>query len=591
MKWQIIFVNYLLVIIFTTWSYTQVLITYEIVTDYDLHTAIKPDSITLNNQPVTSSCYFNAGTYTLKICKAGYHSIEKEIKIESNPNGQPYVIKEMFVSFVRIDIIAISDTNERIEPEQMTLNNMDVTGNLFRPGIYTLDVSATGYHPVHQKVTIPAGGDVYEIFVTLPTKSRQLKFSFTYDIPPIDVTPPQVTCMQLYYPKSEKQIQDGDELRPDSYHFKAEKAGYRLFEKRCDIWPADSTMPINFSMIALPVRIQVYIIYDVPPLTNTEPNIIWVDKFGAGVAMTINNGYKMPPGTYLLNIWQSGYDFGPYREIEILPSEYPYNISFIGKAQPRRLLFNINNPDAVRTIEIKEAKPNGKSLSISDLFEPGKNFDLTIKFNKYQTFYQRIRIPPGIGPYIIDVPLSEYEDYNFCTKNKTEIIDNITYEYEFFIDATKIEAQQIDTYPNIKHTDFNIGCNYFSVQTDTNSQVLRVYAGYFYVTYLLSDLRSNRFILDENPTSPELGGGKFTNICGERLIAHLQKRLAMETSNDIPANNAVVVRIMEQIIRNHRMRLAQCDRAEKNTIIEYLENLSVTPDYHIRIQQIIEKLK
>lgn len=565
-----------------------VLVKYEVTTDHDPKTPILPDSIVLNDKIVDQKTAFYPGEYMLKISKNGYEPIEKAIEII--PSDQPQIIKETLVSIPReVELIATSDTNERVEPEVATLNSTDISGNLFRPGKYALDVQASGYYPHRSETAIPAGEGLYQIPITINVKPRKVNFQISYDVQPPDPSLPKISFALADNPRSEKEVKDGDEVKPNTYNIKSEKEAYEKLDLKKQIWPADTPMPIEIPMISKQVVIRISIVYDVEPYVEppaTEYPAVtatFIDKVTL-IGITVMDGNRIKPNSYFLDVQQPGYDFGSRTDIDIKPSEHPYQISRTAKAKPRPLLFKILDEDR-KIIEAYEIQANGKRVLPSDTFKPGDELDLVIKFNKYKTVRQRIKMPPGDGPYVTTVPVEKLQAYEFCTAKNTETIDSINYDYEFFADSQAIEKQQLEVTPS------GTSRVYFTAFADKSARALRIHAGYFFAQFPFASIKPTVPLLNTQAITPGSGSSKFTNISGERLVEHLKKRVAMGSSSNPTINNAIVVRIMEKLVREHGLKLDQCGRQEKDEIVRYLEGLAFTPVDSVSIKKIIEQLK
>jgi len=556
-----------------------VLVKYEITTDHDRKTTVQPDSITLNDKLVDQKATFYPSKYILKISKNGYESIEKEIEI--TPKDVPHIIQETLISIPReIELIVTSDTGERVDPTVATLNTTEILGNVFRPGKYSLDVQADGYDPYRNEVTIPAGEGPWQIMVTIATIPRVVQFNITYDVPPTDpAVLPRFTFAPQDNPKNEKEIKQGDSVKPNTYIVKATKEAYELFDNKKQIWPANIPITIDVEMISKQVTIRIDIVYDVePPIDYPPVTASFIDKV-TGIPFTVIDGNKIKPSSYWLDVQQPGYDFGPRTDIDIKPSEQPFRISRIGKAKNRGLLFRIVDKD-LKIIEAYEIQANGKRLLTGDTFKPGEELELVIKFVKHKTARQRIKIPPGDGPFVTPVPVEELKAYDYCTSKDEEMLDSIKYEYEFYADSQLIEKHQIEAMRSGNKV-------YYTAYADKTAKNLRIYAGYFFAQFPFASIKSTVPLLSSTAINPNAGPNSFTNISGDRLVDHLKKRVAMLP----PGNNGTIVRMMERLVREHGEKLDQCGRQEKDEVVKYLETLTFTPPEIVVIRKVIERLK
>lgn len=132
--------------------------------------------------------------------------------------------------------------------------------------------------------------------------------------------------------------------------------------------------------------------YDVPPVE---------DKFYAylsqnGKTQKILGNSKVPSGTYSVTIEKPGFYVSTAKTITIYAGE-----SFIFRetllAKPRKISFTFIYAKSCCLVKALEVMVNGTVISQKDVFQPGKEYWFTVKFEEYRTTHKSVYMPPGDG--------------------------------------------------------------------------------------------------------------------------------------------------------------------------------------------------
>jgi len=546
-----------------------VLVKYEISNDFDEKPTV-PDVITLGEKLIDQKTAFAPGKYKLTIEKLGFNKIEKELLIQ--PSDQVFVIKETLISMVReIDHFITGDypAGERIEVEVFALNGKDVRENPFKPNNnYQLEIQQQGYINLTETLSIPPGEGPFRIERVLVTKPRLVKEKITYDVPMRDGNPEnkpyKITMAPVDKPTAEKECKEGEFIKPGSYILRILKDAYEPVEVKKHIWPDEKPMVLEQQLVAKQVLLNVSIVYDIQaPLNLENYTVALIDKLTL-IPRFVPPGGKVKPGSYFLDIQRPGYTFGPKQEMEIEPSEQPYNINKKLLAKPRKISF-----DMVKDVLIpaKEILVNGKPISFNDTFSPGITIDMVIKFNDYKTVKKATVIPPGEGPFVESVSLTKLDKYEFNVRTNSMKIDGIEYNYELYADSEPIESHLIQM-------EKGVGRIYYTIRVEKEAKNLKVFCGYLFAQREIEQIR--------------LGVPMMNNIHIARLIEHL------ETKRKGERGVREVLDIMEAMLGKYDQRrmLKQCAPTEIDQLMQYIENLKTAdPNDRVRMKNLIDALE
>jgi len=546
------------------------LVKYSISNDFD-GLGVDPDVITLNDDIVDQKTPFLPGKYTLKIEKRGFHPKQYEILIE--PSDESYVITTQLESMEReIEAIITGDfpKDEPIDPEVIALGTRDVRENVFKPGKYELTIEQPGYVSLKKDIIIPPGEDRFLIEEVLATKARKIKTNISFDVPPApdDSSPIKITIAPLDQPTEEKEIKDGELLKPNSYILRIMRKAYEPIEVRKHVWPDEAPVLINEELIAKQVVVFINVAHDVPaPPGLPEYNVSIIDKVNNALSY-INHGKRVKPGDYDLSVHRPGYNFGAPKPISILPSEEPFQINASLVAMPRNISFDmIFEGRLVPAHEIVNAK-NGKRISFEDMFEAGSSIDMIIKFKKYATVKKHTTIVPGQGPLVANVPLKKLKRYDFNVRKNEMKLDDIAYKYEFYADNENVQEHLISI-------EKGVGRFYYTIWVVPEAKDLRASAGYLYTQKSFSRLR--------------LGIGSLNSISVPKLISHLNE------VSKIKRGRRGSLEVMEKMLRTFvgKRRLRQCHPNELDQLVQFIEGwrreLPGAQD-RIRLQVVTESL-
>lgn len=135
--------------------------------------------------------------------------------------------------------------------------------------------------------------------------------------------------------------------------------------------------------------------------------------------------------------------------------------------------FTIDDQVGYDKTEAHEIFINGKKISSKDLFLPGYEYDIIVKFKKYATIKRRIVVEHGKGPMVLKLALKKLKKYKFFTRKNKERLDGIKYPYEFYADGKKIEPHLV----NIKKK--GVFC-YYTIWVDRHAKKFKIVSGYMY---------------------------------------------------------------------------------------------------------------
>ncbi len=545
-----------------------VVVLYDIKGDDEKQTPLLPDLIQLNDKFVDQKAAFLPTQYKLVIEKIGFNKIEENLVIK--PSDKPYTISKIMESLPRaIELAIVGDSTPDLPfiPEVITLNGIDAghSDNKFKPRKYQMDILHAGYFPVREEITIPPGENAFLISKVLETKPRRFESKVTYDVAPPDPGDPEIA----FIPVTGKGgfIKAGDMIKPGEYTFKLKKYAYEDIELRRSVVPDETPFVLDREMIAKKVVLNINIVHDIEPPTNLAPfTVSLIDKITM-IPSSVQNGNRIKPGSFWLDVQRPGYTFGGRQDFEIRPSEEPQLINKTLKAKPRSISFNIMNEDGIM-IEAFEILVNGQKIDYQKSFQPGTELDLVAKFKKYKTVQQRITIVPGEGPYVAQIPLKLLVPYEFVLSRNEEVLDNIKYPYIFYADSQPIEPQHTEAEKSSGSTR-----TYYTVNVDPTARNLRVFAGYLFTQKKLTELRT--------------GVGVFTNISVDNLIEHLKQKVRNEGNNP-----AAIIPTMERIISAREIsKLRQCAAAEIDQIIRHIQTLRFSGSDMVRVQKIMDTLE
>ena len=534
-----------------TMKTVKVLLKYEITNDFD-EKITTPDVITINETSILEQkMSFDPGKYTVKIEKLGFRPKEFPIAIE--PSNEAYVIKTKIETIPREIELNTYYQEEKVDTEVAAFDGRDIRDENFKPGKYQLDIQEPGYFPIKKEITITPGEKPFVIEEKLKAKPRKVEELITFDVlPPEEIGKHKITMAKLDSPKDEKPVKAGDMIQPGIYILRVVKEAYRKIEKKKYIEPAEEAMAIKEKMIAKDVRIQINITYDVKPPTNLSAyKVSLIDK-ESGIARFVEHGKRAKPGSYYLMVQRPGYSFGPRKEIEILPSESPYDINEKLLANPRNITFNLVDKNVlVQPYKIIDYSTK-KEITFKDTFKPGMELDLIVKFERYKTMRKRFRMVPGEGPFVAEVPLVRLKKYEFFCKKNEFTIDKIKYPFEFYSDGKKTEKHHMKL-------EKGVGKFYCEIFAAPDDKYLQVHCGYYFTQKKWSRIGWG--------IRRDISRWEAINVV--KLIEHLKR-----VSDKDPRKDRAALIVITKMIEKYtvKQKIKKAHRTEIESLMRAVEN-------------------
>lgn len=546
-----------------------ILVKYEVTNDFDEKPVI-PDVITMNDKIIDQKATFPPGKYTVKIEKLGFNP--KNFEILMTPSDQAYLIQSRLESMPReIELSVTGDfPPDRIDPEVAALGGKDVRDNTFKPGKFQLDIQQPGYFSLKEDLVIPPGEKSFLIEKVLKSKPRLIKEKITFDVKATEDTPPHKISVALAEnPKAEKLIKEGESLKPGVYILRITREAYETVEERKYIWPAEEPYAIEKEMVAKEVMIRINVTYDVePPKDLAECQVMFIDK-KTGIPRFVSDGKRIKPGSYSLDVQRPGYSFGTRKDIEINPSEQAYQINEKLLAKPRPITFEMVNEGVLINAHQAVNVTTGKDITFQDKFRPGDEVDCLVKFRKFETVRARIRVVPGEGPFIANVPLKKLVKYEFSSRQNDQEIDRIKYPYVLYADSQLIES-------HLAESEKGPGGRWmYTVWVSPEAKNLVVYAGYTFA----------QIGFDKVAVS---GIPRLDNISIPKLIEHLEQ-VSRNDNRGYRASLEVIEELLKSPARQSKIKAAHVN--EITQLIQYIEGWKMTDtNDRVRMRIISERL-
>lgn len=229
-----------------------------------------------------------------------------------------------------------------------------------------------------------------------------------------------------------------------------------------------------------------------------------------------------------MEIVRAGYE-AVTKEFEILPSEKPYAIRDKLLAKPRCIAVEpIFGEPGHAKIEANMVKcinaKTGQDIKATDLFQPGNNVEMLVLWKGFKTVRIATQIEPGEGPFVVPMPVTRLEKYEFEAEQNELVLDGITYPFTFCADSAPIESHLIEcTKAGSGSTRFH-----YTIWVEQEAQNLFVHAGYFW------NQKSFKRFIDRG--IPRLERGK---ISIPKLIEHLARVAKMAEPGNLAALKAL----------------------------------------------------
>ncbi|HPY73918.1 MAG TPA: hypothetical protein PLB63_00710 [Planctomycetota bacterium] len=527
---------------------------FKLTGNYKVGEEIKADAIVVNNNEYHPSDVFTPGSHKIKINKAGYKPLIFDHTMD--PGEHPDVVKKTMEALPRQCEIKVKSlfTQEIEEVEIAEIGGRPFYENPYTPGTYDVYISHPGYYDVRSKVEVTPGVETLILNYEIAPKKRVIIPAITYDCEPLpNSEEPQIRLIASETSESLR-IQRGDELTPGYYRLKVEKPGYETYEtERLIILPDERPFELAVEMQALIIEILIDISYDITPPAKLAPYIVtFIDK-KTGIGRNVSHGNKIKPGSYYLQVGRIGYEFKEGRkEIEVLPGTKPHQVTEKLFAKYRPLSFEMTfNTVLIKAIEVLL---DGKQVKAQDTFKPGQQYQLTAKFQEYQTADKMIEIEPGEGPFVVDLKLIKLHKYEFRVAKQyyeTEfgmVIDNIRYNLEVFVDGKEVERHHILREGGMS----SIYGYYYALNSSRN---VRIASGFYYDDTIASMTKPAIF-------------RDLTQINCDKLVEHLRELAKTNPSTALKRMN----NLMNDIQDKHKVaNLASEDKAKLKDTLQDLD--------------------
>mgnify|MGYP000889124999 CR=1 FL=1 len=188
---------------------------------------ILPERILVNGKDTRSGDGFLPGSYSYRIEKAGYASIEKKFGLP--PGVGDHIITETMVTLPREVRFNITDslTGAKINPDRVSLRSEIKEGQQVKPGDYPLQVQKEGYQSVVEEAyNVPVGDPKDPVFITKKMTPAEVQLRFKF----LDAeTKEQIKADRIYL--DEKLTSDGSYAKPKvSHKLSVYKRGYRTLK-------------------------------------------------------------------------------------------------------------------------------------------------------------------------------------------------------------------------------------------------------------------------------------------------------------------------------------------------------------------------
>ena len=291
---------------------------------------------------------------------------------------------------------------------------------------------------------------------------------------------------------------------------------------------------------------------------------VFIDK------QRIVDGQLVKPGSYQLQIQYIDYTT-IHKDITILASNEPFLIQETLIAKPRQISFEpipINSFTCfVDAHEILDGN-TGQKVEFRDEFKPGKEQCFIVKFKKYETQVLKTVIPPGEGPYVLEVPLLELSQLEFTIRKNSVELDSVEYQYEFRFDDKPVEKHHMKM-------EKGIGRFYYTVMMPENAKSFQAYIGYKFLERSIKRFR------------PGMSLSRPENLSVSKLIEHLD----IVAKRDLGRLGSLEV--MERFLKGfrHREMLKKLDDTQKDLFVSYLKSWEFSNEENrMRLQKVITEI-
>ncbi len=431
----------------------------EVDSDYRPGVYLEMDRMTIKGERVEKGDRIPPGDHAFSLEKAGYETASFTQVIDASV--EDFTLRKTLTTkprLVKVEVYSDIMGEEPIEAELITLGEVEITseGEMFKPGGYELNIQHLGHGEVRRKVEIEPGVESVVLKETLVAAPRIFNPNLLYDVaPPLNLAPAVIRVRNLR-DQQYLRVTKGDELKPGEYELTVEKEGYDSYRDKLIIYPGTAPYTKDINMVAKFVQILLKISHDIqPPKGHPLYNITFVDSTGIG--RNVSNGNRIKPGEYFLEIAQDGYEFKtPRKRIYVAPGTKEHKIVEKLYAKSRSLSFDLRHDGIL--VKAHEILIDNQVVKVTDTFKPGTKYNFIVKLKKFKTASKNIVIPPGEGPYVVDVELVELKEYrlkiakDFAKKN----LYGLNYSLEVLADGERLEEHHINPGEGFTLLDYTI---------------------------------------------------------------------------------------------------------------------------------------
>lgn len=406
--------------------------------DYEPNVSIVADEVRLDDNLTESGIRIKPKTYALVIRKAGYHAIEKMLKVEAG--SEPIIVQETLQAKPRqLQYEIKGDNLAKIYPDSVTFDGNAVKEKTDIPTkkSYEVQIQKKGYATLKKAISVEPSDKPFILDEVLSPLKRNVHLVLEASYPKgKDLMPPESATLTPTNASSISIVQDVDVV-PGQYSLSIIKAGYKSINETVDIEPSDVAYRIQRIMQPKERDVQTEITYDVDPEKSVEP-IIHITSEDGTIDQDIKPGDKVLPNKYKVTVRAPGYE--PLTEdVSVLPAETAYTFAHTLQASLRPVKMEITGdyPPGKALIPDKILM-NGEPFAEGTLFKqmkPGR-YSTLIDKEGYNTIQKEILIPAGTDDYVVKEQMASlpraitYRFYDSEKKEKDLIPDQITFGTE-----------------------------------------------------------------------------------------------------------------------------------------------------------------
>lgn len=411
------------------------LILYKLKGDYD-NKDLVPSEITLNGKPVDGKSRFKPGDYDLVVYVPGYERLVDQ-RIHVPPSRDDFLLTKDLVSRNRKVLLNITGTfppGVPIEAPKVTFGDKAVvSGEEMKPlaSGYQAAVEKEGYVRQVKNVVFEPSEKDFTLDLVLEARPRRVELKLDSDFNPnVLISADKVT---LATKDGGNSYDASQQVPPNLYQVKIEKAGHLPLEFEETIWPSDLPHILKKTLIAKPRPVNVTVMsqYDQRPMT---PKVLQLGD------QNLKPGFMQKPGTHVLFVDHPGYQ--SYKEtLRIDPGDSPYEIerTLVPNKRPIKLEITYDVPPGedfpLPPYQLRLTRgADVLRVHTGDELVPGE-YHAEVTKDAYEPIRKTADIPPGEGVY----------DLKFELQAKTvQLLINITYDIELPPGSSPVVVTLVD---------------------------------------------------------------------------------------------------------------------------------------------------